>query len=219
LSLVDYSCIEHTFWGRCPSIEGEAIATKEIFLLRHGDTGRQGCYLGSTDVSLVPAGRQQLRETANSLQLHNFCKVICSPMLRCRQSCEILGLQTPYQVNNLLKEVDFGRWEGKTFDQIAAEDAELVTAWINDPVHFCFPDGECLDKFYARVSLIFSMLKNDDGKRILLVTHGGIIRHLLCLCLGIPSEKYLAFDVQPGSYASLHLYSGGAVLTGLNLRG
>jgi alpha-ribazole phosphatase len=195
------------------------MATKEIYLLRHGDTGRQGRYLGSTDVPLTTTGQMQVRETAQSLRLLNFCEIISSPMLRCRQSCEILALQPSIQVNDLLKEVDFGRWEGKTFAEIAAEDADLVAAWMKDPAHFCFPEGESLQKFYARVSLLFTMLKKDDSKRILLVTHGGIIRHLLCLCLGIPIEKYLAFDVQPGSYASLCLYSDGGVLTGLNLRG
>jgi broad specificity phosphatase PhoE len=140
-------------------------------------------------------------------------------MLRCRQSCELLDLAIPFQVHELMQEVDFGRWEGKTFAEIVAEDAEAVAAWTNDPAHFCFPGGEALVDFHKRVAAIMQMLFEDNSNRILLVTHGGIIRHLLCLCLGIPLDKYLVFDVQPGSYTSLLLYPDGGVLTGMNIRG
>jgi alpha-ribazole phosphatase len=192
---------------------------KEIYLLRHGDTGRPGCYIGSTDVPLSVKGQQQVRDIARMLQSKIIDKAFCSPMLRCRQTFEQLELATPCQMNNLLKEVDFGRWEGKSFAEIAAVDAEAVAAWSSDPDGFCFPDGESLANFRGRVRAIMKMLEKDSGKRILLVTHGGVIRHLLCLCLGISIEKYLAFAVEPGSFCSLQLFPGGGVLTGMNIRG
>ena len=194
------------------------MTEKEVYLLRHGDTGKPGCYVGSTDVSLSAIGRQQVKNVAKTLRLQNFDKVLCSPMLRCRQTCEEMDLQIPFQIEELLKEVDFGRWEGKKFAEIAAQDAEAVVAWNDNPESFRFPDGEALASFYKRVSAIFTMLDKDESRRILLVTHGGIIRHLLCLFLGISQEKYLAFDVQPGSYTSLRIYSGGGVLIGMNIR-
>lgn len=195
------------------------MAEKEIYLLRHGDTGRHGCYIGSTDVPLSATGRQQVQDTARILRRQKIDQVLCSPMLRCRQTWELLDLPVPCQVLPLLQEVDFGRWEEKSFAEIAAGDAEAVAAWTRDPMHFCFPGGEALTDFQRRVAEIMKMLGEDQGQRILLVTHGGIIRHLLCICLGISTEKYLAFDVQPGSYSSLVLYSGGGVLTGMNIRG
>ncbi len=198
---------------------GGCRVEKEIYLLRHGDTGRQGCYIGSTDIPLSSTGYQQVRDTAETLRRKNIDKVLCSPMLRCRQTFAQLELQIPYQVIEILKEIDFGRWEGKKFAEIAAEDAEAVSAWVRDPADFCFPEGEALADFHKRVAAIFKMLGDARSERILLVTHGGIIRHLVCLCLGIPVEKYLAFDVQPGSYTSIFLSSGGGVLTGMNLRG
>jgi alpha-ribazole phosphatase len=199
--------------------KGGFMSEKEIYLLRHGDTGRQGCYIGSTDVPLSATGRQQVCDTARTLRQKNINKIFCSPMLRCRQTCEQLGLETPCQMNELLKEVDFGQWEGKSFAEIAADDAEAVTAWTTDPANFCFPGGEALVNFHNRVLAIMKMLDEDSSNCILLISHGGIIRHLLCHCLGIPTEKYLAFDVQPGSYSSLLLCSGGGILTGMNIRG
>ncbi len=195
------------------------MVEKHVYLLRHGDTGRHGCYIGSTDVPLSLLGQQQVRDTGRTLRQKNIDKVFCSPMLRCRQTCEQLDLPIPYQVNELLKEVDFGRWEGKNFSEIVADDSEAVARWTNDPVHFRFPEGEALVDFHKRVAVIMKMLYEDHSKHILLVTHGGIIRHLVCICLGIPLDKYLAFAVQPGSFSSLQLYSGGGVLTGMNVRG
>jgi alpha-ribazole phosphatase len=192
---------------------------KQVYLLRHGDIGRLGCYIGSTDVPLSPTGQQQVRNTKRMLRLKSIDRVFCSPMLRCRQTCELLELPVPYQVNELLKEVDFGRWEGKSFAEIVEDDAEAVATWTSDPAHFCFPGGEALVDFHKRVAVIMKMLLEDNSKHILLVTHGGIIRHLLCLGLGIPLEKYLVFNVQPGSYSSFLLYPDGAVLTGMNIRG
>ncbi len=193
--------------------------SKEIFLLRHGDTGKNGCYIGSTDVPLSPLGLQQVRSTARALRTKNVTKVFCSPMLRCRQTWAELDMSIPGQVNDLLKEVDFGRWEGKTFAEIAASDAEAVTEWTKDPENFCFPGGDCLASFNKRLTAVMTMLEDQCCSHILVVTHGGVIRHLLCRYLKIPSAKYLAFDVQPGCYSSIRLHSDGGVLTGFNLGG
>ncbi len=196
------------------------MADKEIFLLRHGDTGRHGVYIGSTDVCLSPKGVQQVCATGALLRRsQKFDRILCSPLLRCRQSWQQLQLDLPLCVDELLKEVDFGDWEGKSFTEIQGENPEAVALWINDPQCFSFPGGESLAAFYRRVRSVFQRLLEDDSKKILLITHGGIIRHLLCLFLGIGMDKYLIFDIQAGAYSSLAVYSEGSVLTAMNIRG
>jgi broad specificity phosphatase PhoE len=56
-------------------------------------------------------------------------------------------------------------------------------------------------------------------EKILIITHGGIIRHLLCLLLGLEAEKYLLFEVKSGCISSLRLFDEGGLLTGLNITG
>jgi alpha-ribazole phosphatase/probable phosphoglycerate mutase len=56
-------------------------------------------------------------------------------------------------------------------------------------------------------------------EKILIIAHGGIIRHLLCLLLGLDAEKYLLFEVKPGRVSSVQLYDEGGVLTGFNITG
>lgn len=195
------------------------MADKEIFLLRHGDTGRPGVYIGSSDICLSPEGTQQVCATGKLLRSQKFDRVLCSPLLRCRQSWQQLQLDLPLCVDGLLKEVDFGDWEGKSFTEIQGENPEAVALWINDPHGFSFPGGDSLADFYRRVHFVYQRLLEDDGKKILLITHGGIIRHLLCLFLGIPMDKYLLFDIQTGAYSSIAVYSEGSVLTTMNIRG
>ena len=192
---------------------------KTLYLLRHGDTGRRGWYIGTTDIPLSEAGTLQVGRTAILLQQENIGRIFCSPMQRCRQTNDLLDLRCPCEFHESLKEVDFGRWEGKRFLDIAASDAAHVAAWTRDPVNFRFPEGESIAGFQQRVAAVKELLTAAPEERILLVTHGGVIRYLLCLMLGLPMEKYLAFDVQPGSFCSLHVYSVGSVLTGFNLRG
>lgn len=192
---------------------------KTVFLLRHGDTGRQGCYIGSTDVPLSAEGQLQISRLALPLQRENIGRIFCSPMLRCRESCEGLGLSCPREYHASLKEVDFGRWDGKRFGEIAEKDAPLVAAWTQDYENFRFPGGESIAAFQQRIAACRELIFSAGEERLLLVTHGGIIRHLLCLMLGLPAEKYLTFAVQPGSFSALQVYSGGSVLTGFNLHG
>ena len=195
------------------------MSNKTVFLLRHGDTGRQGCYIGSTDVPLSTEGSLQIGRIAGILQRENITRIFCSPMLRCRESCDRLDLRCACEYHDSLKEIDFGRWEGKRFAEIAESDGPLVAAWTKDPEHFRFPAGEPVAGFRQRVVACRELILAAPEPRLLLVTHGGVIRHLLCIMLGLPAEKYLAFDVQPGSFCSLQVYSDGSVLTGFNLKG
>lgn len=195
------------------------MEAKEVYLMRHGDIGQQGRYIGSTDAPLTREGREQAGKTGAVLKNGNIKKIECSPMLRCRQTLELLDLPCPSHFNDLLKEIDFGRWEGSDFAEIIRADKDLVNAWVRSPDTFSFPGGESLVAFKQRVAAFKDQLVSMIEERILVISHGGIIRHLLCLLLCLDFDKYLLFDVKPGCYCSVRLYAEGGVLTGFNLQG
>jgi len=195
------------------------MGEKELYFLRHGDTGLQGRHIGSTDVPLLDEGKGQVRKTARLLRAEGFDKILCSPMLRCRQTLDLLDLSSPWQTSELLREIDFGRWEGRSFSEIVQEDQDLVDAWVTQPESFTFPGGESLSAFKNRVALFKSQLEEMKDRKILVISHGGIIRYLLCLLLGIDIEKYLIFEVKAGSYCSIRLFAEGGLLTGFNIQG
>lgn len=195
------------------------MQAKELYFLRHGDTGLQGRYIGSTDVPLSGQGLEQVRKTGLLLRKKGVTKIFCSPLLRCRQTLAELEFAGACQFSELLREIDFGRWEGKNFTEIVHSDQTLVDSWVADPLHFCFPSGESLHSFARRIALFIPELTSVSEDTILVVAHGGVIRHLICLLLGLSVEKYLLFDVEAGSFCSIRLYPEGGVLTGFNIKG
>ena len=192
---------------------------KTIYLLRHGDIDGRGRYIGSSDLPLSELGHRQVLALAPSLAHTPIDAVLCSPMRRCRETWESLSLPSPGRLCANLREVDFGRWEGLSFAEIAAADSGLVDRWASGDPSFAFPGGEALSDFRQRVTAAWVMLRGVDGESLLVISHGGVIRHLLCLALGLSWEKHLLFEIGLASCTTLALYSAGAVLTGLNHRG
>ncbi|MBB5346456.1 histidine phosphatase family protein [Desulfoprunum benzoelyticum] len=190
---------------------------QRLYLLRHGSTGAGNRYIGSTDLPLSPEGVADLEGAADLLQRQELDAVFCSPMRRCRQTLDRLGLHLRPEIVDDLREIDFGRWEGLSFAEICATDGDLVDRWAQGEKDFAFPEGESLRGFLLRIDRIRLMLTTMPARRPLLVTHGGIIRHLVCACLGIEPEKSLLFAVKPGRCTVIDLHSAGGVLAGMNL--
>lgn len=192
---------------------------KTLFLLRHGETVLNGFYVGSTDVSLSDGGREQVVSTGNVLGNENISKIYCSPMKRCLETVELLYLDIPMEIDENLREIDFGRWEGKSFEQISWTDGELIENWRTKGENFCFPDGECLTAFNRRVEEFSEKILLETKERILIVAHGGTIRQLLCIYLALPPEKKMIFQIQPGHFSTVTLHGELGVLTNLNVKG
>jgi len=193
---------------------------KKIYLLRHGETGYSGRYLGSSDVGINAAGQEQIRAVAPPLQSIPFDTVLCSPLKRCVESCSLLGLQKKSQIIDDLREIDFGKWEKKSFDEVSRQDGERVSKWIKDSHNFTFPGGESIVDFRNRVKVAAARIEKMQETNILLISHGGIIRHLLCHFLRIDFQNYLLFDIRPGTYSTVTVYGeDGGLLTGLNYGG
>lgn len=190
-----------------------------LFLLRHGPTAApKGCFVGDTDVALSGQGLSRLETLTPHLKEVDCW--YCSPMLRTRQTLDRLR-QNGCPINKpvydeRLREIDFGRWEMKTFADITAADGEHIEAWNRYP-EFVFPEGEAVRDFIQRAREMLTVFIEADSHDIGVVTHGGIIRTMICLALGISVRNYLLFDVRPASLTVLELFSEGGVLRGLNL--
>lgn len=190
--------------------------TKTLYLLRHGDTAANGRFIGSTDLPVSASGYPQLESTRMQLQTADINKIYCSPMLRCRQTAEFLQLSIEAIENSRLREIDFGSWEEKTFQEISRGWPDTVRDWSTWSEEFSFPEGEKIGSFLERIREVKSCIDESEEEKILIVTHGGVIRHLICLYLGLSPDKYLLFDVKAGCFATLALFSEGGVLMSLN---
>lgn len=194
----------------------------QLLLVRHAAIGQEytGRYVGHTDVVLDSYGRNQAGALVPLIRSRQPERCFCSPLIRARQTAETLceSEQLPVQVDNDLREIDFGRWENRTFAEIVAEDPELVDRWAEWHADFAFPDGESIDCFATRIRRVADRLAAEARGVILVVTHGGVIRGMLCHFLGLHPRDHLLFHVRHAACATVDLFDGKGVLSGLNER-
>jgi len=156
-----------------------------IELLRHGETTAGKCFLGSTDVELSQLGWEQML----SVDLNNqYDLVISSPLSRCRSFSEQFAekICKPLQVVNEFREIDYGEWEAKTSDELWHTDENALANFWQDPVKNTPPGGESIKKFQKRILKRYNTLSNElADKRVLLITHAGVIKIILCDLLGM----------------------------------
>ncbi len=196
--------------------------TKQLLLVRHGSTGPayKGCLIGSSNVEVDKAALEKMAPLARLVASFRPEHFFCSPLLRTLQTAEKINRQTglEIEVDEKLREIDFGRWEKLTFRQITAQDPSGVDQWSQGRPDFKFPAGEQIGAFHQRVQQITQRLIRLSGKSILVVTHGGVIRTMICQLLGLePNKHLLLFDVRPSTLAVIDVFENRGVLTGLNL--
>lgn len=190
---------------------------KQLSLLRHGRTGYSGRYVGALDVGLSLEGITQIENLRPYFQMNIPAVCISSPMQRCVQSHEILFPKGHVEHDADLREINFGEWEGLSFQEIVSDYPVLVKQWAEWSLEFCFPGGERIGDFVQRVHRAADRILARSEEDILLVAHGGVIRALLCYFLQLEPSEYLLFQVQKARIAKMELFDQGAVLTGLNL--
>ncbi|HHB77037.1 MAG TPA: hypothetical protein ENK84_10940 [Desulfobulbus sp.] len=191
-----------------------------LHFIRHGrTTAPGGALLGTTEVPLSQEGRRQCTRLGRRLPKGLPC--LCSPMLRTTETQEELmkqGVVSGVVFDDRLREIDFGRWEMKTFAELEQEGAD-ISSWL-EYHHFCFPGGESIAGFVGRLQALADdwqrQVHEDKDGQLLIVTHGGVIKTMLCLLLGLDHNNYLLFDVGYGSWTTVALHAQGGVLTGLN---
>ena len=173
-----------------------------IYLLRHGETQGGSRYNGSTDVALSERGWSQMRAVVENEACWD--RVISSPLSRCAQFARRLQRQNniPLQLDERIREIHFGIWEGKTAAEVFENDGDALTRYWQDPVRHTPIEGEALKDFEVRVlSLWQDVVAKYHDEKILLIAHGGVIRLLLCHVLQRPLQRI--FDIEV-AYASLH---------------
>jgi broad specificity phosphatase PhoE len=169
--------------------------TAELFLVRHGETvGQSSIRLyGATDVELAPEGEAQMAATGRSLAGYRFDRVLTSPLRRARRSAEVLLAHVPHPAIAIepveaFREVDFGRWEGWTWAEVAERDPEEHRRFAELGHAFCYPEGEARQVFFARVRAGVPVVEaafEAGHERVLVVAHKGVIKGIAAALLGV----------------------------------
>jgi len=189
--------------------DSEKIQPTRVWLVRHGEpevSVRGRCY-GSLDIGLSLEGGHQIGAVAEMLSHEPFAAMYTSPRLRCKQSAEVLAAVRgcPVDIMEALSEINFGEFEGYTYEDIEARFPDLYREWMEHPTEIHFPGGESFNTMWTRVTEAASELRvRHSGESIALVTHGGVIRILIAETLAVPRNNIFRIAQR---YAAVNLIS------------
>ncbi|WP_236189708.1 alpha-ribazole phosphatase family protein [Pseudomonas pharyngis] len=186
--------------------------TLRLDLLRHGETELGGGLRGSLDDALTEKGWAQMREAVSGQA--PWDRLVSSPLQRCARFAEELSAQWELSVSldKNLQELHFGAWEGQSAAALMETDAEGLGLFWADPYGFTPPQGEPVSDFSARVlAAVMRLHAAHAGERVLLISHGGVMRLLLAQARGLPREQLLNVEVGHGALFSLIVEADGSL--------
>jgi broad specificity phosphatase PhoE len=177
-----------------------------MWLIRHGQTewSRAGRHTGRTDVPLTEQGQRDADAVREELAGVAPSLVLCSPMLRARDTARRAGL-TPDDVTDDLREWDYGAWEGRTTAEIREELADPTWLVWDHPVPPGQTPGEQLDDVAARVDRVIGRCSPVlvQGGDCVLVAHGHVLRILTARWLGLAPIAGRLFALDPARISAL----------------
>ena len=180
---------------------------REVWLLRHGATewSKNGRHTGRTDIALLQEGEEQAAALAPCLAGRKFARVLVSPALRARRTCELAGLLDKAEVTDDLWEWNYGDYEGLTSHEIHAKRAD----W--DMWEHGYPGGEDSAAVTVRCQRVVDICRVVHGD-VALFAHGHILRSLAAVWLGLGADKVNRITCKNHNSSLAHAHLAGKVL-------
>ena len=178
----------------------------EIYLVRHTKVAiiRDYCY-GISDVELAESQKEDIRVVKEKMKDIHFIKSYTSPLKRCSLLANELSENAIFE--NALLEMNFGDWELKKWDMLNQRE---IDKWMNDFVNECPPNGESYMDFSMKGVFFFDNLTKElkDDDKILVVTHSGVIRTIICHVLNLSLAHSFNFEIDFGSVSKIEVIDG-----------
>jgi broad specificity phosphatase PhoE len=176
-----------------------------LVLTRHGATDRSNPeqHLGQRiDIQLSDAGRSAAQALGRRLEGVRFDRIVASPLRRAQETARVALPGVDVETDARLAEMDYGEWEGLTYEQIEERDAERRRAWEEDPEANACPGGESGADVAHRVRAFLADAAGAD--QILAVAHSTTNRILLAVALHVPVREYRRrFQQEPANLTVL----------------
>ncbi|MBI4971926.1 MAG: alpha-ribazole phosphatase [Candidatus Omnitrophica bacterium] len=182
---------------------------KKIILVRHGLTDflAAGRYQGHSDPPLNAEGRRQIENSAPRFSGEKPEIIFCSVLQRARESAEILNRELNLEIHEdvRLREMSFGDWEGRTYDEIIEKFPEAFEWWNKDLTNFRPSGGESLTELVSRVHEFYEAIKNRSEEVVAVVAHGGVIRAFMVELMGLRLDSFWSFELDLASVTVIDL--------------
>lgn len=181
----------------------------KLTLVRHTslDIAPSVCY-GQSDVAVSANFDNERFALQKKLAAFEFDAVYASPLTRCHQLAQALcgdanlsHFRENIQLDDRLKELHFGDWEMRSWDEIQRD---VFDVWADDYANLAPPNGETFSELHARAkAFVQDISSHSQGKNILVVTHGGLIRALIAEVLQMPLKRLFRLTIDHASVTQL----------------
>ncbi len=201
----------------------------EIVLIRHAETvwNAEGRWQGQTDVALSEKGRGEVRRASERFRGQRFDRIVSSDLSRAFDTASgiagVLASLPPIERDPSLREMNLGRWCGLLHAEVLAkfpgELTSLQAGTLEEgSAHRIGVDGETLRELAARVGATLDRVisESGEGERVLLVTHGGVIRTVLMAMLGLAGTRRPLVGARNTAITTLEVRNGARVLRSYN---
>ena len=191
-----------------------------LVLVRHGvKTFKvEKRFSGVGDPPMIEQGRQQIRAVAEELAGRGGVqRIVSSPLARCRESAAIISsaLGLPVEVDDDLREVDFGVWEGLTFPVVEERWPRELALWLGDTA-ISPPDGESYESLRHRVRSVQERIVNRHrSETICVVSHSRPIAMIVANLLDTPTGSLYRLHVDNASVTEVDYYDDGPAVVRL----
>jgi alpha-ribazole phosphatase len=193
----------------------------KLYLLRHGETdwNQKSIFQGQTDIDLNKNGQNDARKAVEIFQNMKLDQIYSSDLKRAKNTALMISQDKNLKIkeNKQLREISFGDWEGLKFTEIKEQFPKMIVDWQQDPLHYSPPAGEKLIDFKKRIVNFFTkVIKQNQGDKILVVTHGGVIKVYLTAILSINPKNFWQFQIDNCSLTEIKFYDEDIILSKLN---
>jgi broad specificity phosphatase PhoE len=170
----------------------------QLWLIRHGETewSLSGAHTSRTDIPLTARGEERAEKIRDYLAHRAFSLVLTSPLQRARETCRVAGYSGVAQVEENLREWDYGVFEGRTTADIRKDQPDW-SIW-DSPV----PQGETVEQVAARTQLVIDRATQSGGQ-VALFAHAHVLRILAATWLGLPPRAGRLLALGTGSVSTL----------------
>jgi broad specificity phosphatase PhoE len=170
----------------------------QLWLMRHGETewSLSGAHTSKTDIPLTARGEERAARIRDYLAHRPFQLVLTSPLQRARETCRVAGYADVAQIEENLREWDYGIFEGRSTSDIRKEQPDW-SIW-DSPV----PEGESVEQVAARTQKVIDRALGSGGQ-VALFAHAHVLRILTATWLGLPPRAGSLFALGTGSVSTL----------------
>jgi alpha-ribazole phosphatase len=193
----------------------------KVILVRHGLTlwNHELRYQGHADIPLTEEGYQQAEKVAQRLAKEKIDAVYASDLGRAANTAKAIADKHGLLVGLLpdMREIHFGQWEGKTYVELQQLFPELVKDWFAQPADLAIPEGETFRQVKERAyGALLRLAQEHKGQTIVVASHGGTIRAVLCAVLDIDLNKLWQIKQDNTAVSILEFYDTKAMVALVN---